>query len=362
VKFVKKIAIVFLAFLMLSQPVIAIADDGTLTLQEAIELALEHDSTLKKAQAEIDRTRELRKKAQENVRFTPAIGGVYGPQIEVSWYNLLQADLSYRMSLKDYDTKIDVIELDVCKKYWDVQSASEELAVQEKLKEQALINLQNVRAGVAAGSVPAYMLSIAEAQYEQAVKNYEQAQHALDVAYTAFNQAVGLDPEARPALTDEVKYEPLEVVSLDSEVSRVLANAPNVWQARQMIDLKTWASSMMYYTGNYTPYEAREKEREEAELDYNTVKDLMAKATRTIYYQTKQLEEGYSAALEALKMAEEQLRVAKANYEVGMGIKADVVSAEVAVAQAKVAVDELVRQHAYLKLAFEKPWAMSGGN
>lgn len=339
------------------------AAQETLSLDEAIKLALDHDKGLKKAEAEIERTKAIRDDAQEDVEFTPVQGGYrgpYGPQIEASWNKLLSTDLAWRASKKDYEAKVDALVLDVCKKYWDVQVAQSKLILQEKLKEQALVRLQNARAGVAAGTVAPSMMTIAEAQYEQAVKSYEQAKHALEDAYNALNQVVGLDAAARPELTDDVKFEPLQVDGLDSAVSRVLEKAPNVWKARQNIDLKRWAADMMYFTGSYTPYEARQKELEQAELDYAAVRELMAKATRTAYYQAKQVEEGYAAALEALKMAQEKLRVERAKYEVGMGIKEDVVAAEVAVVQAKQALDELVRKHAYLKLGFEKPWAISG--
>ncbi|MBE3581913.1 MAG: TolC family protein [Thermoanaerobacteraceae bacterium] len=340
------------------------AAQDALSLDEAVKLAIEHDKSLKKAEAEIERTKALRDEAAENVQFTPVQGGYsgpYGPQIEASWNRLLSADLSWRVSKKDYEAKVDALVLDVCKKYWDVQVAESKLLLQEKLKEQALINLQNARAGVAAGAVAPSMLVMAEAQYEQAVKNCEQARHALDDAYNALNQAIGFDITARPELTHEVKFEPLQVDSLEAAVSRVLEKAPTVWKARQNIDLKRWAADMMYFTGSYTPYEARQKELEQAELDYASVREIMARVTRTVYYQAKQVEEGYAAALEALKMAEEKLRVERTEFEAGMSTKADLVAAEVSVAQARQALDELVRNHAYLKLAFEKPWAMSAG-
>ncbi|MGB9662940.1 MAG: TolC family protein [Moorellaceae bacterium] len=340
-------------------PCAGAAAQETLSLDVAVRLALEHDKSLKKAELEIERTKVLRDEAAESVHFTPAEGTTYGAEIEASWKNLLSADLSWRASKKDYEAKLDALVLDVCKKYWDTQVAARKLTLQEKLKEQALISLQNARAGVAAGTVAPSTLVQAEAQYEQAVKSYEQAQHALDDAYNALNQALGLDAAARPELTDEVKFEPLEVDSLDSAVSRALEKAPTVWSARQNIDLKRWAASMMYFSGSYTPYDARQKELEEAELDYARVKDLMAKGTRSIYYQAKQAEEGYAAAVEALKAAQEKLRVARVQYEVGMATRADVVAAEVAVMQAQQTLDQLVRNHAYLKLAFEKPWAAS---
>jgi outer membrane protein TolC len=332
----------------------------TLALDAAIRLALEHDEGLKKAEAEIERAKAIRDDAQEEVQFTPAQGWSYGPEIEASWNRLLSADLGWRASVRDYEARIDAIVLDVCKKYWEVQVAQGRLALQEKLKEQALINLQNAKAGAAVGTVAPSALATAEAQYDQAVKNCQQAEYALAEAYAALNQAVGLETNARPELTDGVQFEPLEVDSLEAAVSRVLEKAPSVWKARQNIDLKRWAADMVYFTGSYTPYEARQKELEQAELDYAAARELMAEATRTAYHRARQAEAGYAAALAALKKAEDELRVQRVRYEAGVATKADLVAAEAALVQAKVTLDGLVREHAYLKLGFEKPWAMSG--
>lgn len=344
------------------------AEKNTLSLQEAIQMALDYDKGLKRAELEIDRTEIIRDKRQEAISFTPVLGGSYSQEVEVSWYNLLMADLSWRASKKDYEAKRDSIVLEVCKRYWNVQTAKSKVMLQERLKEQALLNLKNARAGVEVGTLAKSMLSIYEAQYQQAVKNYEKSMYELEDAYNALNQLIGLEPSARMELVDEVKFEPLKVDNLEAEVSRVLAQDPSrVWLARQNIDLKNWQLNMTQLgtgtqTGGYTPYEAKKKELEQAELDYASAKEGMAKLTRTIYYQAKQVEEGYAAALEALKMAEEKLRIERAKYEVGISTKVDLVAAEVAVVQAKQTLDELVRNHAYLKLAFEKPWAMLGGS
>lgn len=341
------------------------AEKNALSLQEAIQMALDYDKGLKRAELEIDRTEIIRDKAQEAIQFTPVLGGSYSREVEVGWYNLLMTDLSWRGSKKDYEAKRDAIVLEVCKRYWDVQTAKSKIMLQERLKEQALLNLKNVRAGVEAGAVAQSTLRIAETQCQQAIKNYESAQHELDNAYNALNQIIGVEPSARLELTDEVKFEPLEVDNLEAEVSRVLAQDPSrVWWARQNIDLKNWSLNMTQLsggsaTGSYTPYEAKKKELDQAQLDYASAREAMAKLTRTIYYQAKQVEEGYAAAVEALRMAQEKLRVERVKYEAGMGIEADVVAAEVSVAQARQALDDLVRKHAYLKLAFEKPWAMS---
>ncbi|AKX95195.1 outer membrane protein-like [Moorella thermoacetica] len=356
----------FLSYSMIF-PAAATAADGKvqkITLQEAVEMALQHDQGVKKAEVEVRSTEALRDNVADNVKSIPPQGWaapdpVTATKVQATWVNLLSSDLAWRMSKKNLEATRDTLVLKVCKSYWDVQVAQEKLSLQEKLMQQAIKKLQEARAGQRAGTLSPAEIVMAEAQWEQAKKNYEAARQNLNDAYNTFNNLVGLLPEERPLLVDTPDYQPLNINSLDAEVDRVLTESPAVWAAKQQIDIKKWASDIIYDSqGNVIPYKSRQAEVEAAEYDYASAKTAMEKATRALYYQTKSLEESYGTALEALRMAEEALRVEKAKYAAGMSIQTKVFEAEVNVAQAQEAVDELIRNHAYLKLAFEKPWAM----
>lgn len=333
-----------------------------LTLEEAISLALQNDKGVKKAESEIERTGALRDEASKALSFTPVEGGVYDPQFEVSWNKLLSADLSWQMSKKTLTSTKDALVLKVCKSYWDVQVAEMKLATTEKLTQQALINLQNTRNRLMFGAASPSSLNEAEMQLKQAQSNEITARHGLEDAYNAFNQLLGLNSNDQPRLTDSPAYEPLEVTNIDHEVQRVIEESPSVWLAQQKVTLAKWAADLMYFSGGYTPYEVRQIELDQAELDAASAKELLAEVTRSLYYQAKSLQERYDAAREALKMAQEKLRVAQVKYAIGMVTKAEVVDAEVEVANAQEVIEEIIRNHAYLKMAFEKPWAASGGS
>ncbi|MBC7326153.1 MAG: TolC family protein, partial [Moorella sp. (in: Bacteria)] len=185
-------------------PVLGETDSSApaLTLQQAIDLALQHDKGLKKAELEVERTEKLREAAAEKINFTPIMGSTYDATTQVNWNNLLSADLTWRMSKKSLEAERDSLVLKTCKSYWDVQTALEKVALQEKLEQQALLNLQIARAGLQAGTAASYQVVEAEGRWQQAKNNLEAARQALEDAYNTFNQLVGLDTKARPVLTD----------------------------------------------------------------------------------------------------------------------------------------------------------------
>ncbi|NPV29064.1 MAG: TolC family protein [Firmicutes bacterium] len=324
-------------------------------------MALQNSKDVKKAQYEVERTEALREQASEALSFTPVEGETYDPEIEASWNRLLSADLNWQMSKKTLTSTTDALVLKVCKSYWDVQVAEMKLATMEKLTQQARINLQNTRNRLAYGAASPSSLSEAEMQWKQAQSNEVAARHNLEDAYNAFNQLVGLGSNERPRLTDKPAYEPLEVADLDYEVQRVIEESPSAWLAQQKVTLAKWAAEMMYFSGDYTPYEVRQIELNQTELDAASAVELLGNVTRSLYYQAKNLEEKYNAAQEALKTAQQKLRIAQVKFAVGMITRAELVAAEAEVIQAQETVEEILRNHAYLRMAFEKPWAASGG-
>lgn len=358
------LALLILTLLLMSP--CALADEKTgdpvITLEQAIRMALERDESLKKAEAEVDRSKYLRDGAAERVNIIPASGTSYGTSVtpvEKDWYEFLQADLNWQMSKKSLDVARDALILKVSKAYWDVQVAEAGLKVQQLAEQQALLSLQNVRIGLQVGTVSRTDMFTAEERYEQAREGVLAAQHAVEDAYNSFNRLVGLDPGARPILVDVPRYERVEVTDVDAEVGKIVESSPTVWLAEQQITLQKWTADMAFYTGQYTSYKAGEVAIEQAELSAaNAKKDMKAKV-KSLYLQIKELEEKYRMAERDLELASENLRVTKVKYEIGAAAKAEVVAREVEVAKAQQQLDGLLRQHAYLKLAFEKPWAAS---
>jgi len=83
----------------------------------------------------------------------------------------------------------------------------------------------------------------------------------------------------------------------------------------------------------------------------------MRKLVRTIYYNIRQLEENYAGIEQKLAVAEENLRITRLKYELGMAIKTDVISAQAALTGTQKTLIDAACQHEVLKLAFRKPWA-----
>ncbi|WP_061212806.1 TolC family protein [Syntrophomonas wolfei] len=334
-----------------------------LSLNAAIAQALKHSEALSKASKEMDRTKEIRDYAGSQLDYIP-VGHIGIPAVEMAYTNVLASDLTWQLSQRSFTVAEDKVILDTCKKYWEVLKAVEKLKTAESSQAAALRQLQNARMAQQVGmslipnQSPTQLVLAAEAQYAGAQAAVAAAQNGRDNAYNSFNQHIGLWITERPQLSDSIKFEPLEVSDLEHEVSRVLERSPVIWQADEMVNMKNFLKDItIYSSGQYRPGEARRIEVEQAELDAASAKKLVAMATRTLYYQTRNLEEAYAGSLEAIKMAEENLRVKRLMLEVGMATEAEVKAEEKKLDSARYTALEMAATHSYMKLAFSKPWA-----
>ena len=337
-------------------------EDGiSLTLNEAISRALAVSEELEKSELEIDRTKELREEANNELDYTPTFqSGVYVPTVEIAWNNLLMADLTWRMSKKSLTATQDGVALKTCKEYWDVQVAEEDLQVKKKALKKAKVDLRNARASFDVGIVSREAVFGVEALLKQAESAFVEAENNLEDAYVSFNQLVDLKPGDRPELKENAEFYPLDIDNLDVEVQRVLERSPSVWLAEKKVDLSKYTQDLTMASGKYRPYEVRKIEVEQSELEAKSTKDSIKLLTRTLYYTVDDLEEAITAAEQGIKTSQEKLRNIQLKYDLGMTTRADVIEAEVDMAEAEKGLYKLITNHAYMKLAFKKPWAYIG--
>jgi len=335
-------------------------DTLELDLNATIERALKYSERVKAARFAVESAELSRDKAEEDLYLTEVnTGMVYaGAAYEASYANLLTSNLTWRMAQKSLSAEEDTVALQACNQYFELKKAIAGVETAKVALQKARADWIKASALKQVGMITEAELMGASAALESAKANLQDAEITLEKNYKSFNQLVGLKPDARPVLTQEVVYEPLDAkTDVEYLVTKAIADSPAVWQAEQQVDMKSILEDLAFYTGDYTPYKVRQIDTKKAELDVSNAKDATETLTRALYYSVRSLEEKYPAAREAVKVAEENLRVTEAKFRTGMAVQADVVAAQASLAEARQALLQLEINHAYLKLALEKPWA-----
>lgn len=339
------ICFVLSGFLLLSFGPTCFADEPVtqeLTLQQAVDRALDLSRTLKAAEIEKDKAQEQKENARKAVKYTPI--GMVNPQIQAAYAALMQAELNYQMKSKDLSALQDDIKTKVLEKYCAVLSAQASYsAAQQRLKDaewQYTASIAKLRVGMIA---PANQVAI-DAALEAAKSGKAgllQSQESLNKAYVELNSLVGFSPETRALLVTEIPFEKLQVDSITADVNRAISNNTDVWKALQNVIIQRQDLRM-----DLQPYEIEKLEIEIAELSAAEAKHQLEEALTLLYHDIMTLESGIAAAEQGVAAAEQALATAKLRFDVGMATQGDVIGAQTDLETARETLKVLKYNHA----------------
>ena len=316
------IVMVLLLLCLLPWTVLAEETEETeITLQQAVDRALELSKSLKQSEINKEMAWEQRKDAQKEVSYTPT--GMVDPDIESAYASLLQAELSYQMQSKDYKALQEDIKAEVVEKYCAVQSAEGSQQAAEAALENAKYqrNISNLKRQF--GLITDSEMGTANTDVQQQEAALKQAQSSLDTARFEFNVLVGYSADKRLRLVTDVAYAELEVNSITAEVNRAIGTSVDVWQALQNITLEEQDLRM-----SQKSYEMEKLDIEIAELQAEEARENLEKSVRDMITSVENLREDIALAEVNLKKSEEALETAEKELRIGVGIQADVKRAE----------------------------------
>jgi outer membrane protein len=331
----------------------------TLTYEQAIQKALSSSYSLQNAQADIDRAEEVKEKAADNVLYTPA--GPGNSYANKAYTGYAKAEIGYSMQKKKLTVEEDSIAYSVREAYNAVLQALEKKKLADQSVENAYLQNNIARYKQMQGLISDYEADKADKTYQSELKNQKAAVTAVDNAYEKLNQLIKVPANTRLNLTDYPTFKKLENVDLEAHVAQVLDENPSIWLAGKNIDLARLDLDLYTFNDKTNPdsYKAKQIDVDKAQYTYSDARDKTAQGVRNIYYNIRQLEENYDVLQQKLKMAEDALRLAQVQFDVGVITKAELSSARLAVEQLKQQLADTTISHDNLIQAFEKPWAVT---
>lgn len=341
-----------------------------LSLVQAIDMALEHDLGLVRTNLDLrlaQKEEEAAREAYYQLQYTlPRENGyfVYDPddpttlKAEQSYYGYLAAQARTETGQKQLQVAADRVVAAVQEKYFAVLEARQALESALAGAASAEAAAQAARARYQVGMISQLELDQAEQDRADAEKNAADAKAALEQAYRSLNDLLGLPSTARPVLTEEIVFSPVEPIdNLAAYARSVLAQDPVLWQLQRGVDLEKTLSGQPG-----TDEERAALKIEQASLDRDRYRRQMEQAIPQIYEGILQMERQCKTLEQALATARESLRVAELSYQVGLATQADVLAARAGVARAEEALLRLAVQHRLAKLRLAKPWVDAAGS
>jgi len=364
-KWIKAISVLVVVFFMLigMGPGMAVAEisDGKtdeqleLTIEKAVDMAINHDGSIKQAEYDIERGEEVRDFAGEQVQYTPT-----GPTPDAAlkaFYGLVSADIGFNMAKKSKNIEEDKVIVSVLEEYTDVLKAIENLNLAQKSVEKAEWNWRINQLRFQIGQISLYQKDASKVQYTLAQNTLESAQIELEDAYQTLNELVGLEPEDRPILTETPEYNKLLVGDLEGEIQKAVEDNPAIWLVDQKIKLEEINRELYDWTNPLRePYEVINIDIQKAERNASDSRIQLEQMLRTLYNNIVKLEESYNSQREVVNTAKETLRITNIKQEIGVATKDELQNAELSLAKEIKTLNEIIYQHEILKMNFEKPW------
>ncbi|HHW40155.1 MAG TPA: TolC family protein [Syntrophomonadaceae bacterium] len=332
-----------------------------LTLKDAIQKALSSSEDVKAQEYAAEKAEEQRKDALDAVDFIPAPLSA-SPQGDVAWSSFMKADYNWQIQKKKLEASKDKVTQAVVQAYYDVIYKNESLKNAQAALARDEKALQVARAVYAAGGIPSTTASTggippgtrasllaAEAKAQDSRKAVESAKAELDKAYITFNRLVGLWPEDRPVLTEPLTFAPLKIDSVDAEAERAVESSKEIDIKEKLKDIAKVdvdypytlsTSGFVWQELDITGPEVNIKEQDIAKAKNDTRQNL-----RTLYNDIRALEEKYAALQDALRAAEEGLRITRALYDAGMTTQDKVAEAEASYTDLRTKLVGLTAQH-----------------
>lgn len=362
----KLVSVIMLAFLFItgaSQGVFASEskeDQGikskTFTIEQALEVALKNSYTIKGSEYDIESADEVLKTASESVTYTP-IGAT--PDLEAkAFLSLVNADNNWQMLKKTKTVEGDKLLLSVFNEYNNVLKALANLSYAQEALQNTQWQWNVAQLSYQTGTISQTQKNACEVLFKSAQNSLKLAEIGLETEYQAFNKLLGLNPTEKPILIEKPVYSLFKIDNLETEVNRLLEQSPSLWLLDQKVNLaKTQLELYDYTSSSRDPYKVKEINISKAQLTASESKQTLAQGVRDLYNSICNLEEKYNTQQEALKQAEDDLRVIKLMFDIGTATKTQVQTEELDLEKAKKDLNETIYQHEYSKLAFQKPWA-----
>lgn len=334
----KKSVVVLLAAAVLAagiyyySPVPASADDEKLhlSLQEAVEMALDENAEVNLARIGVEKAkvglRETKSRADSLKDMRDK--GYRFREMGLSSYEYAlatrvsprAAEMELTLAERGLEAVKRSIKIAVENAYYDVLKARTELEIAESAlkrgEEQLRLAKVNYEVGTAA------RLEVINAEVSLAAKRAAVA--AAENTYAAsvmdFNNTVGLPLNEKINLTSSFDFKPVQIDLAESiKDAREVDLSYIGTREGEVVAKKQFEVAEGHYTSIVFTYRKAEHDYEEAKLEaLQAEKELELNVNKT-YLALKSAEERYRTVEKSLEQAEESYRLTRLRYEVGMG-------------------------------------------
>lgn len=318
-----------------------------LSLDDAIKLASENNSTLKQAKIALEKTKIGVNQAHLGASNIPYEAATTLELGKAKFYNEKAARAALDVAQKTYDVALEQVKLLVKKDYLDVLKKKELVAVKREAVKRAEKQLEVASANYSVGTVAKTDVLASQVGLAQARVELIGAENNLRLAEIKLCSDLGIDTNTPLNLTSTVQYEPFVPVDLNSLIDEAMDVHLEIAKCKSAAELaEEYYQIVIKYTSPATF--AAQTAKAEIEASAVALQDAKNKVISDItgcYLSVLAAEETVKTYQAALEQAREALRLTNLRYEVGMATSLDVMNALVQLSSVEANTVEAVYNH-----------------
>lgn len=304
-----------------------------------------------------------------------------------------QAELGEDQARLDVAKTRQQLKLDVTSAYYNVLQSKDLAKVSQETVDNMTQHLQNVQAKYEVGTVAKSDVLRSEVELANARQNLLKAQNGYDLSVASLANLIGASVDEGITLKDELEYEAQEV-SLEGSIAQAAKSRPEVvqaslgvsmaqqgvkaaksghkptlaaggsisWQDAELPDTDddNWTVSLSaswnVFDGGVTRAKVKSADDsvKQARLQEQQVRDNVTLEVRQAYLSLKEAEKRVETTQVAVSKAEEDLFIAREQYNAGVGTNLDVIDAQLALAQSRNNYTQALYDHNISKAKLDK--------
>ncbi|MCQ2560098.1 MAG: TolC family protein [Clostridia bacterium] len=300
-----KILSFVMAICLLMTSTAALADDEiSLTMSEAYTMAVESSKNLQASQINVDRTKNSMDSTMDKYQHD-----------ETTELGYMQSQHNYDNSKKTYSDAVLQMQSSVYGAYINVMLAEKKLELAKASEKLAYSNLNLASQKNLCGMLSQSDYDTQKNTYQTAQTAVDTAETNLEAAYLTFNSLVGLKPDDRPILTDEITFTEFKTDSIAADMDRAKDTSLTLWQTVDSIAL---IQEQMNDSQNIYDYDDLLYQKHATQIQVNAIETSVEDSVRSLYNTIKTDEQNYYSALEKLTSAQQDFTVGSINYKAGM--------------------------------------------
>ena len=334
-----------------------------LSMEEAVELGLKNNETVKIAQLDIEKNQVISKKAASLWSKAPENSMIETKLLSDGYYKR-QSEMAVKLSRKSKELIEQKIELGIKNGYYEISRSIKDIEVKEEnvLRVQEQQRIAEVKLKIGTG-IKQEVLT-AQAAVEEAKLALANAQDNLTYKKMEFNKLLGLSFDATVNLTEDVinnmSLQKSENIDLNEKVKLAQKNRMEIIQAQENTEVsKLYFDIVSSYSAENTyDYRAANYEKEKANNELNDAKHNVELSVNNAYLNMQKAARAVGVYEKNIASLEEAYRLSQLSYEAGVGIQMDVLNAQNMLYNAELSYVQSLHNYNLAKLSFEASYGI----